>query len=456
MSFILTAEAMRAAEQRAIDGGTAVETLMDRAGTAAAEAIWRFAGPLPTLVLCGPGNNGGDGYVIARELAGRGVAVRIAALAEPRSGAAKGARERWRGSVEPLTGAQGAPLLVDALFGTGLTRPLDERTSTALSRLVSEAAVRVAIDLPSGVATDDGGILSPVPGYDLTVTFAARKPSHLLQPAARHMGRIAVADIGIEATSDLRLIERPRLRLPGADDHKYTRGYVALLAGEMPGAIALAASAAVRAGAGYVRLVAPRPVGETPSAVVQSSGLDTLADERVDVVAVGPGLGRGKEGKALLGRAIDSGHALVIDGDGLTLLADGEPFPRWAATPILTPHAGEFARLFGALSGSKVEQAREAARRSGAVIVFKGPDTVVAAPDGRAAIASPATPWLASAGTGDVLAGIITAMRAQGQGAFEAACAGVWLHGRAGELAGIGLIADDLITHLPVALSECL
>src|SRR3546814_3671072 len=148
MSFILTAEAMRAAEQRAIDGGTAVETLMDRAGTAAAEAIWRFAGPLPTLVLCGPGNNGGDGYVIARELAGRGVAVRIAALAEPRSGAAKGARERWRGSVEPLTGAQGAPLLVDALFGTGLTRPLDERTSTALSRLVSEAAVRVAIDLP--------------------------------------------------------------------------------------------------------------------------------------------------------------------------------------------------------------------------------------------------------------------------------------------------------------------
>lgn len=454
MSVILTAAEMRAAEQRAIDAGTPVETLMERAGTAAAEAIWRFAGPLPTLILCGPGNNGGDGYVVARELAARGVDVRVAVLAEPNSGAAKAARAAWSGPVEPLTAAEGAPLLIDALFGTGLGRPLDEATAAALMRLAGKAAVKVAIDLPSGVATDDGRILSPVPDYELTVTFATLKPSHLLQPAARHMGRIAVAEIGIEARSDLRRIKKPRLAAPGPDDHKYTRGYVALVSGEMPGAIALAAAAAARSGAGYVRLIAPQPLPGVPSAVVQSRGLETLDDERVDAVVIGPGLGRDGEGGDRLRQALDSGRPLVIDGDALALLA-GQDFPRWSETPILTPHAGEFARLFGTLAGSKVEQAREAARRSQAVIVFKGSDTVVAAPDGRAAIAPPASPWLASAGTGDVLAGIIAAMRARELEVFEAACAGVWLHGRTGAMAGPGLIADDLLSHLPEALAEC-
>lgn len=455
MNYILTAEEMRAAEQRVIDDGTPVETLMERAGTAAAEAIWRFAGPLPTLVLCGPGNNGGDGYVIARELGGRGVAVRVAALAEPGSGAAKDARERWQGSVEPLSDAKGAPLLVDALFGTGLTRPMDERTSAALVRLAGEAAVSVAIDLPSGVASDDGRILSAVPDYDLTVSFATRKPSHLLQPAARHMGRVAIADIGIDATSGLRLIERPRLRTPGPDDHKYSRGLVTVVAGDMPGASALAAAAAQRAGAGAVRLQARAFVSGVPAAVVQKPGdpLDRLDDQRIGALLLGPGL-VGPEGMMLLKAALGCGHPLVLDAGALNLLSgDGLP-PLEDA--ILTPHEGEFARLFGALPGSKVDQTREAARRSGAVVVFKGPDTVVAAPDGRAAIAPPATPWLASAGTGDVLSGIIAAMRAQKRDAFEAACVGVWLHGRAGKLAGVGLIADDLITQLPVALSECL
>ncbi|PWG01338.1 NAD(P)H-hydrate dehydratase [Sphingosinicella humi] len=454
MSVILTAAEMRAAEQRAIDAGTPVETLMERAGIAAAEAIWRFAGPLPTLILCGPGNNGGDGYVVARELAARGVDVRVAALAEPKSGAAKAARAAWSGLVEPLAAAEGAPLLIDALFGTGLARPLDEATAAALMRLAGEAAVKVAIDLPSGVATDDGRILSPVPDYELTVTFATLKPSHLLQPAARHMGRIAVAEIGIEARSDLRRIERPRLAAPGPDDHKYTRGYAALVAGEMLGAIALAAAAAARAGAGYVRLIAPQPLPGVPSAVVQSHGLEALDDERVDAVVIGPGLGKVGKGRDRFRRAFESGRPLVIDGDALALLA-GQDFPRWRETPILTPHAGEFARLFGTLVGSKVEQAREAARRSQAVIVFKGSDTVVAAPDGRAAIAPPASPWLASAGTGDVLAGIIAAMRARGLEVFEAACAGVWLHGRTGAMAGPGLIADDLLSHLREALAEC-
>jgi hydroxyethylthiazole kinase-like uncharacterized protein yjeF len=450
---ILTADEMRAAEAAAIEAGTPVETLMERAGMAAAEAVWRFAGPLPTLILCGPGNNGGDGYVIARGLRQRGVDVRVAALADPQSAAAKWAAGKFGGPVECLSEAAGAPLLIDALFGTGLRRPLDKAAATDLNRLAGDAAVRVAVDLPSGVATDDGRILSPVPDYDLTVTFATLKPSHLLQPAARHMGRVAIADIGLDAESRLHRVRRPSLAGPGPDHHKYSRGYVAMLGGEMPGAAALAAAAAMRAGAGYVRLIAPQPIGGVPSAVVQSSGLDALSDPRLGAVAVGPGLGRSEEGRALLETALGCGRPLVLDADALILL-DLASLRDLQHRPILTPHAGEFAGLFGEGEGSKVDRAREAAVRSGAVILYKGADTVVAAPDGRAAIAAP-PPWLASAGTGDVLTGIIAAQRARGLDAFEAACAGAWIHGRAAELAGLGLIADDLVAQLPAVLGEC-
>ena len=227
---------MRSAEAAAIAAGTPVETLMERAGLAAAEAVWRFAGPLPALVLCGPGNNGGDGYVVARALSERGMKVRVATLGEPKGEAARAAMEAWNGPVESIAEARPSPLLIDALFGTGLGRPLDPAFSQRLEQLGAAAKVRVAIDLPSGVATDDGAILSPVPDYDLTITFQTLKPSHLLQPAARHMGRLVVADIGIGAVGDLREIGRPRLRSPGPDDHKYRRGHVAVIAGEMPGA----------------------------------------------------------------------------------------------------------------------------------------------------------------------------------------------------------------------------
>ena len=435
---ILTAEEMRAAEARVIAAGTSVETLMDRAGTSAAEAIWRFAGPLPALILCGPGNNGGDGRVIAQRLAERGVKVRVADY----------------GDGNALSEAQAAPLLVDALFGTGLKRGLDEATAAALNRLAGEARVRVAVDLPSGVSTDDGALLSAVPDYDLTITFAALKPCHLLQPAARHMGRIVIADIGVESESNLREISRPLLAAPGPDDHKYKRGYVALLGGEMPGAIALAASAAARGGAGYVRLIGNAPISGVVRAVVQGPGADLPSDIRIGCLAVGPGLGRGSNARARLELALSEPHPLVLDADALHLLSQ-EQIKRLAHTAVLTPHAGEFARMFGSLEGSKVDQARAAAAGSGAVIVYKGADTVVAAADGRAAIAPPASSWLASAGTGDVLTGIIAAMRARGLEAFDAACAGAWLHGRAAELAGPGLIADDLIEALPAALAEC-
>jgi hydroxyethylthiazole kinase-like uncharacterized protein yjeF len=439
--FILTAAEMRAAEEAAIAAGTSVDELMERAGKAAAEAIWRFAGPLPTLVLCGPGNNGGDGYVIARALKARGVAVRVAALADPQSEAAGNARESWAGTVETLAEAGPAPLLIDALFGTGLRRPLEAAVADRLAVLAGRAAVRVAVDLPSGVATDDGAILSAIPDYDLTITFQTLKPAHLLQPAARHMGRLVVADIGIAAASNLTEIGRPALRAPGPDDNKYKRGYVAVLAGAMPGASALAAAAALRAQAGYVRLIGPYVAG-LPHAIVQGAGdpATLLADARIGAVAIGPGLGKGADAERLLDLVSASGRPLVLDADALIA-------GRIPAGAILTPHEGEFARLFPALTGGKVERARAAAARSGAIIVYKGADTVVAAPDGRAAIAAP-TPWLASAGTGDVLTGIIAARRAGGDQPFEAACAGVWLHARAAERAGPGLVADDLIENL--------
>ena len=450
---ILIAAEMRAAEERAIAAGTKVETLMERAGMAAADATWRYAGPLPALILCGPGNNGGDGYVIARGLRERGVEVRIAALAEPSSPAARWARGRWDGPVEPFLEAAPAPLLIDALFGTGLARPLDADVSARLRDLAADASLRVAVDLPSGVATDNGAILSPVPDCDLTVTFASLKPAHLLQPAARHMGRIVVADIGIEAESDLHRIARPHLAAPGPDDHKYIRGYVAVLAGDMPGASALTAAAAARAGAGYVRLVGGL-TPNVPAAVVQSAAGTDLSDERIGALAVGPGLGRDASAREILDRALASKRNLVLDADALMLIAEHRIELQVVGDAILTPHAGEFARLFGTLAGSKVEQAREAARRTGAVIVYKGPDTVVAAPDGRAAIGM-VPHWLASAGTGDVLTGIIASMRARGLAAFEAACAGVWLHGEAARHAGGPLIADDLLAPLRAALASC-
>jgi hydroxyethylthiazole kinase-like uncharacterized protein yjeF len=447
---------MRAAEDKAIAAGTPVEELMERAGQGAAEAIWRYAGALPALVLCGPGNNGGDGFVIARELAARGVPVRVAVVGEPKTPAARAARAAWAGPVEALAEAGPAVLLIDSLFGTGLGRPLDDAVAARLNDLASQAAVRVAIDLPSGVATDDGAILSPVPDYDLTITFQTLKPAHLLQPAARHMGRIAIVDIGIDAASALTEIGRPALSTPGPDAHKYSRGLVVILAGGMAGASALAADAAARAGAGAVRLQARSFVAGVPAAVIQTPGdpLARLDDPRIGALLLGPGLIADAEGRALLEAALEAGYPLVLDAGALRLLGERglNGLPQGA---ILTPHEGEFRALFGDEAGSKVERARAAAAKSNAVIVYKGPDTVVAAPDGRAAIGT-APHWLASAGTGDVLAGTIAAMRAGGKDPFEAACAGVWLHGRAATLTGPALIADDLPAYLPAAIASCL
>ena len=446
---ILTAEAMRAAEQAAIDAGASVEHLMERAGAGLAEAAYRFAGPIPVLLLCGPGNNGGDGYIAARHLAERGVAVRIAALSEPKSDAAKWARGQWQGSVETLSDeTTGEPLLIDCLFGTGLTRGLDDRVSLLLSELVHQASLAIACDLPSGVETDTGALLNALYDYDMTVTFGALKPAHLLHPAMHKCGRLVLVDIGIDASGEWHEIAPPELPPLDPGGHKYDRGLVHALAGMMPGAIALSAKAAAYAGAGYVRISTSKPIDGLPSAIVQIDHAP-VNDERIGCLLVGPGLG---DVPQVLTLALTSKAPKVIDADGITHL--GEPERLNGQDAIITPHEGEFRKLFGELRGSKPERALEAARRSGAVVVYKGPDTLVAAPDGRLGFSPGAHPWLASAGTGDVLAGVIAAMRARGLGAFDAACAGVWLHGRAAEIAGPQLIADDLARAIPAAIAS--
>ena len=399
---------MRAAEQSAIDGGTSVETLMERAGAALAEAVLLYAGNRPALLLCGPGNNGGDGYVAARHLKARGVKVRVAALSDPTSEAAKCARGQWDGPVEDFANAKPAAVLVDCLFGTGLKRALDDKVAKRLMALAAGSQIRVACDLPSGIETDSGAVLSEVPDYELTVTFGALKPAHRLMPAMTGMGRIALADIGVEALADWHEIGRPALPEIAADAHKFTRGLVHALAGKMPGAIALAAKAAARAGAGYVRVSTSRAIDNLPAAIVQTDTA-TLNDPRIGCVLVGPGMG---DIPQVLTLALTSKAPIIIDADALGHI--GEPERLKGQDAIITPHEGEFGRLFGELEGSKPERALAAANQSGAVVVYKGPDTLVASPDGRLGFGPPAPAWLATAGTGDVLAGVIAALRAQG------------------------------------------
>jgi hydroxyethylthiazole kinase-like uncharacterized protein yjeF len=420
---------MRAAEQAAIAAGTSNDELIEQAGAALASAIRRFVGPRETLVLCGPGNNGTDGRVAARHLAEAGYDVRIATIDEV-------------GEAKP------APLLVDCLFGTGLNRGLEEAVSKRLLELSAAAYVTIACDMPSGVSSDDGALLSPVARADLTVTFGALKPAHRLMPAMAQMGRVVVADIGVDVSSDWFEIAAPVLPALDPAGHKYSRGLVHCLAGKMPGAIALSARAAAAAGAGYVRVSTSLAIDNLPSAVVQTDTAE-VHDPRVGAILVGPGMG---DIPQILTLALTATRPVIIDADAIG--AVGDPDRLVGHDAILTPHEGEFVKLFGHLSGSKAERALAAAKASRSIIVYKGPDTLVAAPDGRIGFAPPAPAWLASAGTGDVLAGIIAAFRARGMGSFEAACAAVWLHGRAAERAGPSMIADDLITALPATLAE--
>lgn len=449
---ILSAAQMRAAEERAIAAGSTLEGLMAGAGQAVAEQVRRLAAGAEVLVICGPGNNGGDGYVAAAALRRAGHAVRVAALAEPTTAAAAAARNGWLGPVETMAKSAAAPVMVDALFGIGLTRRLSEDVCHSATGLIRAARLSVAVDVPSGVSTDDGADFSDLPPVSLTLALGAVKPAHVLQPSSARCGDVRLLDIGIQAESSVRVAGVPKLHAPHPGAHKYSRGLVAVIAGRMPGAAALAASAAGHGGAGYVRLLGSA-TDRLPHAIVrQRFSADALADARIGAVLVGPGLGRDEVAHERLRAALACGRALVIDGDALHMLGE-EP----ARVPtILTPHAGEFAHLFGDLGGSKIERAQEAARRSNAVVVFKGADTAIAAPDGRATVHFRAPSWLATAGTGDVLAGIIAAQLAAGSDVFTAAVNGVWLHAEAARLSGPAFVADDLVAHVPAALGACL
>jgi hydroxyethylthiazole kinase-like uncharacterized protein yjeF len=450
---ILTAAGMRAAEDAAIAAGTSVRTLMERAGQGIALAARRLATDAQVLVVCGPGNNGGDGYVAAVALQAAGLSVRVAASADPNTDAARNARSRWTGAVEPLAEAVPAPILIDCLFGTGLTRPLDNAIDTHLARLARAARIVIAADLPSGINADTADMPDWVRQSPVTLTLAlgALKPAHVLQPAATACGTVRLIDLAIARPDDVTITATPQLPPPGPDSHKYTRGMVAIIAGGMEGAARLAAVAALRSGAGYVALYGGSGQGGPDAIVHRPYDPELLADPRIGAILIGPGLGRDDEARARLAALIDADtHPLVIDGDALHLF-DPDALKTRRQPDVLTPHAGEFKALFGTPPGSLLDQARTAAARSNAIVVLKGPTTIVAGRD-RTIVHPAGNPWLSTAGTGDVLAGTIAAQLAhRGADPLAAASAGVWLHARAAASCGRSFIADDLANALTPA-----
>jgi hydroxyethylthiazole kinase-like uncharacterized protein yjeF len=452
---LLTPEAMRAAEARTIANGTPALVLMERASAAAAAAILAFSPKARALVLAGPGNNGGDGYGVALALAAAGLAVEVAALAPPQAEPARTMAARWTGPLTTLDAARPAPLLIDALFGTGQNRAMPGVATAALARL-APGAVLAALDIVSNIDAASGVALGPAQPAALTITFGAAKPGHVLGAGAQATGRLVTADIGIDVSGSwLGHVPRPLRQPLAADVHKYARGHVLVIEGESSGAARLAALAALRAGAGLVTLIGPDP--QLPADALMhrtdAEGLALLADPRVGAVVLGPGLAADERGQAWLARLLGGTVPVVLDAGALALTSP-EVLRAATAPLVLTPHEGEFRRLFGALATDRIGAVREAAATAGAVVLLKGPQTLIAAPDGRLLVNDHATPWLATAGSGDVLAGIIASLIAQGQPVFEAAATAAWLHGDAGRRGGPGLIADDLPALLAASLAD--
>lgn len=464
LAQILTVAQMRAAEESLISAGTGVDELMERAGRGAGEFVRRVAAGRSVTVLCGPGNNGGDGYVIARHLAEHGNPVNVVAALEPATDAARNARSLYPGKVSGPRDDLHGDVMVDCLFGSGLTRALPDDLAALLRRLGGRHHVRVAIDLPSGVESDSGRVLNDgLPHYNLTIALGAWKFAHWSMPACAALGVLRLIDIGVAPVlGAATLLGRPRIRCPAPDGHKYTRGLLSIVSGAMPGASLLAADAALRSGAGYVRLLAPaRPEG-VPHALVcievpQIAQLDErLSDTRISALLVGPGLGRATAAnerlRAALGRAIPT----VVDADALMLLPPG----LIKGPCVLTPHEGEMAaleRAFG-LDGVGTRRARASALAvaTGAVVILKGPDTVIGSPAGDIVLAPRATPWLSVAGTGDVLAGITASRLAVHRDPVRAACEGVWLHAEAARLSGPAFEAGELARNAGRALVAAL
>ncbi|HKK29245.1 MAG TPA: NAD(P)H-hydrate dehydratase [Alphaproteobacteria bacterium] len=468
---------MGRADSLTIDGGVPGPVLMDHAGRALADAICRRWTVRPVAVLCGPGNNGGDGFVVARLLAERGWPVRVGLLGQRQAlkGDAAHHAALWQGAAEELSPAlvKDAGLVVDALFGAGLSRPVEGVPAEVLR------AVRcplVAVDTPSGLDGNTGEVRGFAPQAALTVTFFRFKPGHCLYPGRELCGETLLADIGIlpgvlEEIGPKTFVNRPGLwQLPGfgPGTHKYRRGHCVVAAGGMPGAARLACHAALRIGAGLVS-VAAHPAGlpqlaGAPAAVILRPCADlpsfaALAeDSRVASLLIGPGAGADGRTRRRVDAALRTGKPCLLDADAITAFRE-EPdrlFRVATGNAVLTPHEGEFGRLFPNVKGDKLNRARAAAARAGNVVLLKGADTVVAAPDGRAAINANAPFWLGTAGSGDVLSGMIAGLLAQGMALFDAACAGAWLHGEAASRFGYGMIADDLPDALPAVLREAI
>ncbi|RCK34320.1 hypothetical protein TH9_08130 [Thalassospira xiamenensis] len=478
MFEILTTEQTYEADRKTIEAGTAGDVLMENAGAAVvAEIVSRWT-PRSVAVLCGPGNNGGDGFVIARLLRNAGWSVRLGLLcdAEKLTGDAALNAGRWDGAVERLSSALlvGADLIVDCLFGAGLARSIEGELAELVCAVNACGVPVIAVDVPSGVDGNGGEVRGVSIKADVTVTFCRPKPGHYLLPGRVLCGQVIVRDIGItdQTIRDIRPslmrnepgIWRAGIHWPGVDGHKYHRGHLLVVGGaSMTGAGRLVARAARRAGAGLLTVVADPsalPVYAADSPGIMTAPIasleDLLKDCRHNALIIGPGFGVGDETCSRIIPLLHYCRCTVLDADALTSFAE-QPSTLFFAIQgptVLTPHEGEFARLFPDIEGDKLSRARAAAKRSGATVLIKGADTVIAAPDGRAAINAIDAPWLATAGSGDVLAGIIGGLMAQGMEMFDAACMGAWLHARAGADLGPGLIAEDIPEHLPVLLGE--
>ena len=456
---ILTVAQMRAAEEALIAAGETVDSLMQTAGRGAAEWVWRIAAGRPVTVLCGPGNNGGDGYVIAETLRQRGVTVTVVAPMEPKTGAAQRARAAFGG---PFADSDKGGVFVDCLFGSGQTRPLGAELAGLLRELASHHHFRVAVDLPSGVESDSGALLDDdLPRCDLTIVLGAWKFAHWLMPTMARMGERRLVPIGVaQLDGAANLLARPHFTAPAADAHKYTRGLVLVVGGGMAGASMLACEGALRAGVGAVRLTSTHPhPSVAPDVVLKEQPLaELLQERRTNAVLVGPGLGLDDRAKERLVSVLSADLPTVADADALTLLAPRLLEGR-SAPLILTPHAGEMERLaksFAIEADGKVAQAQALARGATAVVVAKGPDTVIAAPDGRVVLAPSPSSWLAVAGTGDVLAGAMASRLAAVHDPFEAACEAVWLHGEAARIAGPAFLASELAKAVSRAYAAAL
>ena len=481
---IIAVAEMYAADRYAAEHGVASLTLMENAGRAVANEIVEQWRPCRAAVLCGPGNNGGDGFVVARLLKSQGWEVRVALLGERAAlkGDAAAMAERWTGDIEPLSprAIEGADVVVDALFGAGLQRPLEGAARDTVIALNAATCRVVAVDIPSGLHGDLARALGDVcVQAHVTVTFFRKKPAHVLMPGRLACGRVVLGQIGIPDAA----LEHPMLfeNMPDlwhADypwpqplGYKFSRGHALIVSGpaHATGAARLSARGALRVGAGLVSVASP-PGAVTVNAaqltaimVKPFDGADGLSalleDKRINALALGPGCGVGQETQKLVKAALGSGAHCVLDADALTSFAS-EPtvlFKMLRPVSVLTPHDGEFERLFPGLlksSPTRIEAVREASTRAGCVVLLKGPDTAVADPSGRVCIATNAPPWLATAGAGDVLSGIIAGLLAQGMESWSAAAAGAWLHGEAANIFGLGLIAEDLPEQLPTVLRK--